>query len=245
MAKYEKHETDEGKFQCTISDYGHGVGNGKSRQAVTKHYNRLQSEKPPTLPNIPVEEETTTIGVDVIEDIKEDETPDTPDWLTFDMSGEDGEQPTISINPTASTILKGMAAGHEPPKSAKAMREYYAQQGKMLRWVFAGVVDPLFTWYGRSITADPKFEIKRTQKDWTLFEEVSANWLEYHQWNLPITPDIIMMGTVASFYAPVIMKVNSRRSPNKPSLFKRWLTRRKMRRAIKEEKAANTWKNLN
>jgi hypothetical protein len=242
MAKYEKHPTDEGKYQCTISDYGHGKGNGKSRQAVSKHYNTLQGEKLADAPIIPQDDLEPNIRVDVIEDVIEDEKPDTPDWLTFDMSSQEEEQPTISISPTASTILKGMAKGNEPPKSGKAMREYYQQQGKMMGWVFAGVVDPLFTWYGRSITNDVKFEIKRTKKDWQLFEEVSASWLEYHEWNMPITPDIIMAGTIGSFYAPVVMKINRKRDPSKPSFFKKLMLRRKMRKQVKKEKEeASRW----
>tara|TARA_R110001592_G_scaffold363343_1_gene684538 strand:- start:6468 stop:7205 length:738 start_codon:yes stop_codon:yes gene_type:complete len=244
MAKYEKHSTDEGKYQCTISDYGHGKGNGKSRQAVSKHYNALQSDIVADAPIIPQDDLEPNISVDVIEDIIDDETPDTPDWLNFDMSSQDEEQPTISISPTASTILKGMAKGNEPPKSGKAMREYYQQQGKMMGWVFAGVVDPLFTWYGRSITSDTKFEIKRTKKDWDLFEEVSASWLEYHEWNMPITPDIIMAGTIGSFYAPVVMKINRKRDPSKPSFFKRLILRRKMRKQIKQEKEEKSQWNL-
>ena len=243
MAKYEKHSTDEGKYQCPLCDYGHGEGKGKSRQAVSKHYNALHGTETPEAPITPKEDLEPKIRVDVIEDIIEDDEPKTPDWLTFDMSGEDDEQPTISISPTASTILKGMAKGNEPPKSGKAMREYYQQQGKMMGWVFAGVVDPLFTWYGRAITSDAKFEIKRTKKDWDLFEEVSASWLEYHEWNMPITPDIIMAGTIGSFYAPVLMKINRKRDPSKPSFFKRLMLRRKMRKQIKKDKEeASQWK---
>lgn len=249
MAKYEKHSTDEGKYQCPICDYGHGENNGKSRQAVSKHFNALHADLEVNATIIPKDDLEPKNRVDVIESQDEvieeeiDTKPNTPDWLTFDMSDEGEEQATISISPTASTILKGMAKGNEPPKSGKAMREYYQQQGKMMRWVFAGVVDPLFTWYGRSITNDTKFEIKRTNKDWSLFEEVSASWLEYHEWNMPITPDIIMAGTIGSFYAPVLMKINRKRDPAKPSILKRFLLRRKLRKQIKKEKEeASTWK---
>ena len=40
MGRAEKHPTDEGKYQSTFDDYGHGKGNGKSRASVYKHYKK-------------------------------------------------------------------------------------------------------------------------------------------------------------------------------------------------------------
>ncbi len=107
-----------------------------------------------------------------------------------------------------------------------------------MRWVFAGAVDPVVSWYGKSITTDPNFSIKRSKADWELFETVSANWLEYHGVQLPITPNIIMAGTIASMYAPVFAKITRERDPKKPSLLKRWRARRALRKALKAEKEA-------
>lgn len=237
MAKYEKHEHDEGKYQCPICEYGHGMGNGKSRQSVTKHYNALHAENTLSAPVGPKVDKKPTQRVDVKSD-ENDEIPSTPDWLQFDMSEEDSETATVSLSPTAASVLKGMAAGAEPPSSPKALKEFYEQQGKMMKWVFAGVVDPLFSWYGKSITTDPDFEITRSKADWQLFESVSANWLEYHGIQLPVTPDIIFAGTLASFYAPVVVKIHRKRDPSKPSIFRRFKARRAMRKALKKKKEA-------
>ena len=43
MAKYEKHPTNEDKYQCPKCDYGSEVG--KSRQAVSAHFNKEHQEK--------------------------------------------------------------------------------------------------------------------------------------------------------------------------------------------------------
>lgn len=237
MAKYEKHSTDEGKYQCPICEYGHGPNNGKSRQSVSKHYNALHAENTPSATIEPKTEKEAIQGVDVNEPVFDDIPDSTPEWLSFDMSGEDEESPTVSLSPTAASVLKGMAAGADPPSSPKALKEFYEQQGKMMKWVFAGVVDPLFSWYGKSITTDPDFEIKRSKADWELFEGVSANWLEYHGIQLPVTPDIIFAGTLASFYAPVVIKIHRKRDPSKPSIFRRFKARRAMRKALKKKKA--------
>lgn len=238
MAKYEKNPDDEGKFQCTICEYGRGAGGGKSRQSVSRHYNASHAEKSDDDPISPKDKKSENEGVDVNEAENDDSVPQAPDWLTFDMSAEDEEPATVSLSPTATSVLKGMAAGADPPSSPKALKEFYEQQGKMMKWVFAGVVDPLFSWYGKGITTDPQFTIKRSKADWELFEQVSSNWLEYHGIQLPVTPDIIFGGTLLSFYAPVMVKIHRQRDPKKPTLFKRWRSRRAMRKSLKAKTAS-------
>lgn len=237
MAKYEKNE--QGKFQCPICEYGHN-DLGKSRQSVSKHFNALHAEKTADAPIPPKEEKEVTESVDVIGEDIGDETPTVPEWLTFDMGEEgEGEAVTVELSPTASQVLKGLAAGQELPTNPKALKDFYKQQGKMMKWVFAGGIDPIFAWYGRGVTADPSFEIKRSASDWALFEDVSSNWLEYHGVTLPITPDIIMAGTLASFYIPVLAKIQKKRDPSRPSFFKKWRSRRAMKKALKNEAEIN------
>jgi len=239
MAKYETHLHDEGKYQCPICEYGHGRGNGKSRQSVSRHYNASHAEESDSAPTTPKQDLSETVRVDVKEEEFDDSTPSAPEWLTFDMGEESEEEvATVSISPTAASVLRGMAAGADPPTSPKALKEFYEQQGRMMKWIFAGAVDPIVSWYGKSITTNPDFSIQRSKSDWELFETVSANWLEYHGVRLPITPDIIMVGTLASFYAPVLVKMQKERDPKKPSLFRRWRARRAMRKAVKASKEA-------
>jgi hypothetical protein len=241
MAKYEPHPTDEGKFQCTLCEYGHGEGNGKSRQSVNRHYNAAHGDKKVEATVIPIEEEETIERVDLIDD--ETVILDDPDWFSFDMSNDEEEEvATISISPGAASVLKGMRNNPDTISSPKQLEDFYNQQARMMKWVFAGAVDPLFGWYGRGITADPDFTVTRSKSDWKLFEEVAASWLSYREIQLPITPDVVMFGTVLSMYAPVIAKVNRKRSPNRPSLWSRWKSKRAMKKALKREKSeADTW----
>jgi hypothetical protein len=226
MANYEKHSDDENKFQCPDCDYGHGEGNGKSRQGVSMHFKKKhvsqEIEESPVLPLLE-------------DDILPNVSDEAPEWLNFDMSPEENDEATVSISPLASTLLRGMVSEEVVPKTAQALREYYKQQGKMMRWIFSGFVDPIFKWWGRSITSDETFDIKRTSSDWELFEDASTAWLEYHSMSIPVTPDMVMLGTVGTFYVPVIASIHKKRDPSRLSLFARWKTRRALKRALKKE----------
>ena len=225
MAKYEKHEFDENKYQCPKCDYGHGEGNGKSRQGVSIHYKKHHQE------NVIIDE------IPPIEDEKIETFDDSkPEWLDFDMSNEEDDSSTVSVSPLASTLLRGMVSDEEVPKSAKAMKEYYRQQGKMMRWIFSGFVDPIFAWWGRAVTTNEDFDVKRTSSDWELFEDASSNWLEYHGMSIPVTPDMVMAGTIATFYVPVITSVHRQRDPSRMSFFKKWRTRRALKKALKNKR---------
>jgi hypothetical protein len=154
--------------------------------------------------------------------------------LKFDDTPQsEDDADVVSVSPVASTLLRGMVNDDEKPTSAKGMKEYYRQQGKMVRWIFSGLVDPLLSWYGRGVTASPDFQIKRDESDWILFEDASTNWCEYHSMSVPVTPDIVMLGTVASFYAPALTKIHRQRDPSRPSIFKRWRMRRALKKAAK------------
>lgn len=231
MPKYEKHSTDDGKYQSTFDDYGHGEGNGKSRQAVTNHYNRnfKETEKTPSTPTF--EGENT-------ENIEIEESPK-PEWLNFDMSEEGEKVETISISPLAQSFIKGLSKEGRSPQTPKELKQYYEHQGKMLTWFFTGIIDPLFVWYGRTITTNSNFDIKRSANDIKLMEESSTQWLEYRQIDLPVTPDIIMAVTVGSMYVPVVRKIHKNRDPSRPSFFKRWRQRRQLRKALKQERIQN------
>lgn len=230
MAKYEKHLTDEGKYQSTFDDYGHGEGNGKSRQAVTAHWNKVH-KKPGISASTPSLEGEKSQNIE-IEDTK-------PSWLKFDMSDEDVEIETVTISPLAHSFIKGMSKQGKEPTTPTELKQYYEHQGKMLTWVFTGMIDPLLIWYGRTITANENFNIKRSRADIEVMEESSAQWLEYRQINLPVTPDIVMAATVGSMYVPAIRKIHKNRDPSRPSIFKRWKQRRALRKALKMESKKN------
>ena len=224
MANYVKHESDENKYQCPDCDYGCGEGNGKSRQGVSNHFKRNHIKETEESPSDPL------LEVPISETSDEE-----PEWLKFSIDDSEEDSATVSVSPLASTLLRGMVSDEEPPKSPKALREYYKQQGKMMRWIFSGFIDPMFSWWGRGTTGDDKFSIKRSSSDWELFEDASSNWLEYRGMSIPLNPDMIMVGTIASFYIPVVSQVHSKRDPNRMTFLKKWRARRALKKALKRE----------
>jgi len=54
------HPTDEGKWMSNFDDYGHGEGNGKSRNSIYKHFKKQQKSSE----NIEIEEKTSDSWID-------------------------------------------------------------------------------------------------------------------------------------------------------------------------------------
>ena len=243
MAKYVKHSFDEGKYQCPICEYGHGEGNGKSRQAVSAHFNKTHGEQskgftlPPsdTATESHSEPPSPSPPLETEDDVLEAEVDEIPDWYSVDFGEEDEATPTSSIPNVAMGFLEAMGKGAPKKKSGSAMKEWFAQQAKVVRWGFAGIIDPLFSWWGRGATMDPSFTVQRTEKEWAMMENITSEWLEYRQISLPITPDVMMLGCIGALYAPVVVKVQRNRHPSKKGVgilrkFKAWRIKRKMKK---------------
>lgn len=244
MAKYEKNPDDPGKYQCPICEYGRGAGGGRSRAAVSRHYNATHLEnaekKGPKTPitSILTEAEKPPKGQTVAEEEKT--ATKTPSWLDFDMKEASDAPATSSINTAAKATIQGLLRNPESIKSEKELEAFHEQQARMMKWLFKGGVDPALEWWARAVTSDAKFKIDRSPSDWELFEEVAKSWLEYRGIVLPITPDVVMVGTLGAFYAPVVVKVNKNRDPSRPGLFKRLRKRVSMRRTLKQKGAESS-----
>jgi len=238
MAKYEKHSTDEGKYQSTFDSYGHGEGNGKSRQAVSAHYNKHHSESKPEKKE-QKEEELTDFSSDWEPSKKEEEVESV--WQNFTTQIPEGQDQVESIPPLAKTILKS-AREHGKPKSGKQLKDFYKGQAKMLRYLFGGIIDPLVSWWGRGVTMNPQFNVERTTEEWELFENVSSDWLEYRQITIPVTPDLMMAGTLGFMYVPQFSRIIKNRDPNR-RLFsiKGWLARRRQMKEMKKMAKENAF----
>jgi len=243
MAKYILHASDEKKYQCPLCDYAQGEGNGKSRQAVSGHFNKIHGEKsevPFTLPTSDVatenlHETSPSPPLESEDDVLEIEEDEIPDWYSVDFGEETTNAPTASIPHAAMGFLEAMGKGAPKGKSVSAMKAWFAQQAKVVRWGFAGILDPLISWWGKGTMMDPSFNIERTEKEWSMMENITSEWLEYRQISLPITPDVMMIGCVGAMYAPVIVKVQRNRHPSKKGVgvfkrFKAWRIQRRMKK---------------
>tara|TARA_R100000963_G_C4642081_1_gene105698 strand:+ start:1664 stop:2437 length:774 start_codon:yes stop_codon:yes gene_type:complete len=243
MAKYEKHPRQKGKYQCTVCDYGHSVG--KSRQAVTNHYNKVHKEGDSSTINISSSSDIDESKESKINSFPISETPppleeqegQEPAWLNFETTDSSEEVSHESLPLVANTVLSHWNKSGGFPQTKENLAQFYQQQAKMMRWFFNGIVDPFVSWYGKSITSNAKFEIKRNESEWQLFEGISQQWLEYRQIVLPVTPDIMMAGCIGSFYVPQIYKIQKNKDKSKSfsplSIFRRWRLRKKMKAEIK------------
>lgn len=238
--KYEKHSTDDGKFQSNVDEYGHGMGNGKSRQAVSKNYDKIidtlgqtvaEAERPAETEPEPIEEEGP---------VAEGEMPPAPEWLNveFDASG-DAEQ--VESIPAPIRGLLATMSGQTDPQAVKTpaqIQAWYAQQARLVRYFLAGVVDPAVTWWGRGITADPDYKLERSHQEWEMTEAITEQFLTHNQISVMVNPNLLMGGMIAALYVPPVVKIVKARDPNRTGMvggfFQRWKSRRAIKKALKE-----------
>lgn len=250
MVKYEKHPYDKGKYQCTVCTYGHGKGNGKSRQAVSKHFNKHHNsldhdsnkkkiDAPAPITDLRTDEEEPIIDTNTQE--PETVVIDEPEWLSVDF-GDGAEAMVQSIPSPVRGLLSTLAKNHDPdkPRTRAEAKAWFQQQARMVRFFLSGVLDPLVSWYGRGLMSNPDFEIKRSADEWKLTEDITAQWLEYRGVVVPINPDVLMIGTLGALYLPPMSHIHRNRDPNRPKksirgIFGRWRARRALRKALKEQ----------
>lgn len=253
MAKYEKHPRQKGKYQCPVCDYGHAVG--KSRQAVTAHYNKHHADlisqsagengendsvSSNVIPDASISDTLSTSEVNSPVDPElNDDTK--PNWLNFSLEGEEEVDSNYneSLPPIATSVLSHWYQSGGFPQTQEGLQAFYKQQARMMRWFFNGVVDPLFSWYGKAVTSNEKFEITRNAQEWELFEGISQQWLEYRQIVLPVTPDVMMAGCVGSFYVPQVWNIHKNRDKSKTFGFRGMYQRWKLKRKLKREARRN------
>ena len=265
MPKYEKHPFDKGKYQCTVSDYGHGKGNGKSRQAVSKHHDKFLKAQEAALEAAqePLDYEwddlpSDTIGRESDVKIQSDTEPygfsdgeweggqdgptfTEPDWMNIDVEDDSGEPEVQSIPDPVKSTLRGLqnAVGQAGPRGQSELKAFFAHQAKMARFFLSGVVDPLVSWWGKGVTADESYSIQRSEDEWKMTEQITAQWMEYRGVAVPLNPDILMVGCLGALYIPPIMNIQKNRDPNRPrrgplALLRKWRQRRAIRRALSE-----------
>ena len=249
MAKYEKHPRIDGKFQCV--ECGYGRKKGRSRQAVSKHFDR-KHDTPEILSESATEaiepSEATHTAEEVIEDVPDGKTeseefiPSEPEWLTVEKDEEGSNPPKVgSIPPPVRGVLKGLqGAVNASEFTVTEMREFFKHQAKMVRYLFSGVLDPLVSWWGKGVTSDPTFAISRTDEEWKMTEEITAQWMEYRGISVPLNPDVLMIGCVGALYVPPFMEIRKNADPSRPKWNPLgWISRWRQRRAIRRGLAEN------
>jgi hypothetical protein len=219
MSRVEKHPIDEDKYQSTFDDYGHGEGNGKSRNAIYKRFKKINIE--------PVKEESDK------EKSFEPILDEVPDWGQINWTDDTIEEGDDSDY--VKSIPDPIAGLHD----SKAVHLAMGAQAQVVRYGFKAL-DRLVTHWGRGVmgpTAE-KWEIKRKEKDYDTLQDSTMMMMQHYGIMIPINPLMIWSLTVSTAYAPPIGHVLKNRDPNRPKrkgLFSRFRRKKKEPPLVSDE----------
>jgi hypothetical protein len=224
MAKAVPHSHDQNKFMLNPDlidslgeSYGHGRGNGKSKQAVYSWIKRQSmKEREPE----PEPEPEPAIELDV-EPIVSDERPEgDPDeepvygdeWQDVDWTRvEDEDVIPDTIGSSVQQMVNAFSGDEQSPSLLRRQRDL---QGKIARWGFM-TLDRLVTWWGRGVTSDPEYELLRSSKDYDLLEGTTVDVMDYYNISIPLNPLAIWGITVGTAYVPPLADIRRRADPAK------------------------------
>ena len=200
MGLVEKHPTDEGKFQSTFDKYGHGEGNGKSRNAVYKYAKKLKTpsmeKKPKISDSVQVEEKTEDelhkIGIE---------------W--GDVGWFEESEETVKPNSIPKPVQE-LASEKVTKMNAMAERS----QRHLIRMGFTGI-DRLVTHWGRGVLMNKEWEIQRSKSDLDALEESSMAVMKHYGISVELNPVAVWGITVSSAYIPPIIHVQKNAHPSK------------------------------
>ena len=202
MARAEKHDFDEGKYQCTSCDYGHGSGNGKSRQAVYKHWN--------------LHHKTESETIEVHETVQEQEAYSLPeideevdDWGSISWLNPDEEEDVIPH-----TIPSPMRRLAEAREGSQLMAAHRTMEKSLVRWGFLGL-DRLMTWWGRGVMSKPDWELKRSHQDYDILQDSTISLMDAYGIRVPASPWMVWGTIVGSAYAPPMIHIQRNADPNR------------------------------
>ena len=237
MSKVEKHPFDEGKYQSTFDDYGHGKGNGKSRNAIYKHAKKLektdfvQTEKSSSKKDVKndtdslaedlenVQNHTFSDEIPIWSNDESDESVEFEEWGNVEWDGEE-------VDVTPHTIP-------EPISNLNATQQAldYESMGRLVRFGFIGL-DRMITHWGRGVMNKPKWELKRSKQDYDVLESSTVQVMAHYGINIPVSPMTVWGLTIGAAYAPPINHIRKNADPNRKRRIFKWPFRRKK----KEEK---------
>jgi hypothetical protein len=200
--------------------YGHGRGNGKSKQAVYSWIKRRSvaaEAEPEPEPIVEIEVEPSVNSEEVFvtaEPDTRDEEPafDPEEWQEVDWTRVPDED--IIPDTIGSPVQQMVNAFSGDPKSPSLLKRQRDLQGKIARWGFM-TLDRFVTWWGRGVTSDPEYELIRSSKDYDLLEGTSVDVMDYYGISIPLNPLAIWGITVGTAYIPPLADIRRRADPDK------------------------------
>ena len=220
MALAEKHPTDEGKWQSTFDKYGHGAGNGKSRNAVYKYAKKQESrtspkKESPKLPKSDLSEtgsqssdsENTKSGPDNEEpDFVQEFIENDTKWGSVSWA-DDGEDLDDIQAATIPKPIADIARGKDSRINMEAT-------GQFVRYGYMAL-DRMITHWGRGVTGDTSYSLSRRPSDYDALESATVAAMAHYGIEIPISPLLVLGATVTAAYAPPIIHIQRHKDPNR------------------------------
>ena len=211
MSRVEPHPTDEGRFQATFSKYGHGKGNGKSRAAVYKHFNKTQkTAKSPINKNKDTASPSDSTKTkqpsnpSVFVDNDDDDSTKSDHWEDIAWLDEDEE---VGTSPTIPSPIRRLSGG-----DGELGEAHRATQAQLIRWGYMGI-DRGITHWGRGVMSRPDWSIERHPADYDALEAATTHAMDANGLSIQLSPTLVWGVVVAAAYAPPMAHIARNSDP--------------------------------
>jgi len=226
VSRAEKHPSDEGKYQSTFDSYGHGVGKGKSRAAVYKHYKKINGDfvKPAhskegksgdfVKESKPKKEKSDDFVKDDSDDFVKDDSDDFTKTSSFSDISWLSDEDLDGIDPTIPKPIRALAAGDVAGMSA-AQR---ATQTQLINWGFIGI-DRGLTHWGRGVTGHEEWTIQRHPMDYEAMTGATQHLMDENGVSINLNPTLVWATVMSAAYVPPVSYVARNSDKTKRRLF--------------------------
>ena len=249
------HPHDEGKWMSSFDTYGHGPGNGKSRNAIYKRFKKVNEpdfvKSPPkkqarsstvfvksknTENNDLIEQARSSTILDNVEENLQNhaeqtqEEPDSVKWGSIEW-----DEPEVDAEVKTSTIPKPLS------EMAQGQRMAFNQesQAQMIRVGFRAL-DRALTHYGRGVMNSKDWTVDRSESDYDALEGATSAVLEHYGVQVPVSPLMVLGVTLTTAYAPPLNHIRKNADPNRKrgrflKAFKRLIPKRFRKKEVRGE----------
>ena len=240
----------------SFDSYGHGPGNGKSRNAIYKRFKKVH--EPDSAKNTPSKKEATESLKNIIENnakseqfqqarsstiletvekslqepenLQENEESDSVKWGSIEW-----DEPEIDAEVKTSTIPKPLS------EMAQGQRMAFNQesQAQMIRVGFRAL-DRALTHYGRGVMNSKDWTVDRSESDYDALEGATSAVLEHYGVQVPVSPLMVLGVTLTTAYAPPLNHIRKNADPNRKrgrflKAFRRLIPKRFRKKEVRGE----------
>ena len=202
------HPNDADKWMSSFDSYGHGPGNGKSRNAIYKRFKKVHG--PDSVKSTPSKKEAT-------ESLK-----NKSDFNDKSTTFEQARSTAVLEN-----VEKSLQEPEESPESgesddgpdsemAQGQRMAFNQesQAQMIRVGFRAL-DRALTHYGRGVMNSKDWSVDRSESDYDALEGATSAVFEHYGVQVPVSPLLVLGVTLSTAYLPPLNHIRKNADPNR------------------------------